>query len=278
MTKENIKKEIQKAIQDARKSNPLVASITNTVTINLVANVQLAIGGSAAMIYMPDEGEKFAAAGSAMYINMGTVLPIYEETLPRTAKALRDSKVPWVLDPVGIGIGDTRMKILSVFKENKPNIIRGNASEIIALANFWNLYSGVEKDGVRGVDATDSVESAKQAALSLADFIEGAVAISGETDLVTNGKIVVIMRGGSKFLPMITGAGCALGGVMAIYEAVATPFIAALTATALFNYAGQVSENISKGPASFQMNFIDALYSANAADVSDMPFLMQEVS
>ena len=85
-----------------------------------------------------------------------------------------------MLDPVGIGIGSLRTELLQGFKAEKPSIIRGNASEIIALANLWGLESGQRADGVRGVDATDPVEAARQAAVSLARWTGGAVAVSGE--------------------------------------------------------------------------------------------------
>ena len=93
------------AVREVRAANPLAPSITNTVTQNFVANAQLAVGGSAAMVYLPDEGECVAALGGAVYINLGTLLPVYEETVPRTARACAEAAKPWVLDPVGVGIG-----------------------------------------------------------------------------------------------------------------------------------------------------------------------------
>ena len=130
---------IVEAASKVRANNPMAGSITNSVTIDFVANAQLAVGGSAAMVYLPDEGECLVAAGGAVYINMGTLLPVYEETLPRTAAAAHAAGKPWVLDPVGIGIGSLRTKLLRGFKPYKPAIVRGNASEIVALAGFWDL-------------------------------------------------------------------------------------------------------------------------------------------
>ena len=76
-----------RAVHEVRETNPLAPSITNTVTQNFVANAQLAVGGSAAMVYLPDEGECVAALGGAVYINLGTRLPVYEQTVPATARA-----------------------------------------------------------------------------------------------------------------------------------------------------------------------------------------------
>ncbi len=277
MNKEQIKAKIRTAVEAVKENNPMAGSITNTVTINLVANAQLAVGGSAAMVYLPDEGEFLAKAGGAMYMNVGTLFPIYEETLPRAAKALQAAGRPWVLDPVAIGIGELRTKLLRSFKEYKPGIIRGNASEIIALAGLWNLSGGTEISKVRGVDSTESVRSAQMAAVTLAKWTGGAVAVSGETDLITDGSMVAFSHGGSHFFERITGAGCSLGGVMAVYLSEASPFIAALTGAAIYNFAGRLAQSKVDGPGHFQTQFLDELYKATAEEIADNPFDLEEV-
>lgn len=276
ISKPEIQKQIVSAVETVKKTNPVAGSITNTVTIDLVANAQLAVGGSAAMVYLPDEGEALAKLGGAFYINVGTLLPVYEQTLPHTAKVLRDTGKPWVLDPVAIGIGSLRTSLLTQFKEYKPDIIRGNASEIIALAGLWGL-ARAGGSNVRGVDSTDTVVAARPAATALARWTGGAVAVSGETDFVTDGSIAVFSYGGSGFSEKITGAGCSLGGVAAIYATAATPFIAALTATAIYNLAGRRAGQRADGPGRFQAEFLDELYKASAADVANNPFEFEEV-
>lgn len=275
-TKDEIKKQIIEAVNKVKETNPMAGSITNSVTINFVANAQLAVGGSAAMVYLPDEGEFIATAGGATYINVGTLMPIYEETLPRTAKALFETKKPWVLDPVAIGIGELRTKLLLGFKEYKPSVIRGNASEVIALAGLWGLEGGTDQSAVRGVDSTDTVNAAREAAVALAKYTGGAVAVSGKTDLVTDGETVVYSYGGSRFMEKITGSGCSLGGVAAVYATAASPFIAALTATAVYNLAGKRAELRACAPGSFQTAFLDELYIATAEEIADNPFDMEK--
>lgn len=275
-TKDEIKKQIIEAVNKVKAANPMAGSITNSVTINFVANAQLAVGGSAAMVYLPDEGEFIATAGGATYINVGTLMPIYEETLPRTAKALFETKKPWVLDPVAIGIGELRTKLLLGFKEYKPSVIRGNASEVIALAGLWGLEGGTDQSAVRGVDSTDTVNAAREAAVALAKYTGGAVAVSGKTDLVTDGETVVYSYGGSHFMEKITGSGCSLGGVAAVYATAASPFIAALTATAVYNLAGKRAELRACAPGSFQTAFLDELYIATAEEIADNPFDMEK--
>lgn len=268
---------IAKAAADVRANNPLAGSITNTVTIDFVANAQLAVGGSAAMVYLPDEGETLVAAGGAVYLNMGTLFPVYEETIPRTAAAAQAAGKPWVLDPVGIGIGSLRTKLLSGLKQYKPAIIRGNASEIIALAGLWDLEGDTsELSRARGVDTTDTVAAARDAAVALARYTGGAVAVSGESDLVTDGSTVAYSTGGSALMGKVTGFGCSLGGVAAVYATQADPFTATLAAVAHYNVAGTRAAATADAPASFKVAFIDELYRATPADIANNPLRIEE--
>jgi hydroxyethylthiazole kinase len=166
--------------------------------------------------------------------------------------------------------------LLEKFKEYKPSVIRGNASEIIALSGLWKL-TGENRSNVRGVDSTDSVISAKTAAVALARCTGGVAAVSGETDLITDGEIIAYSHGGSHFLGKITGAGCSLGGVTGVYLSSSTPFIAALTAAQIYNLAGERAHLKSTGPGGFQVRFLDELYNAAAEDVADNSFELEEV-
>ncbi len=273
---EEIRAKLQACAQSVRDTNPMAPSITNFVTIDFVANAQLAVGGSAAMVYLPDEGEMLAG-GQGMYLNMGTLMPVYEETIPRTVAALHKNATPWVLDPVGLGIGELRTKLVEQCKPAKPTIIRCNASEAIALAHLWELEEACSEAGVRGVDATDSVADAVQAAIALARFTGGALAVSGEEDLVTDGQTVARVAGGSALMPCITGTGCSLGGVAAIYATCGDPFTAALAATIVFDLAGARAHEGAQGPASFKVAFIDELYRATPADIAAYPFTIEGV-
>ena len=268
---------IVEAASKVRANNPMAGSITNSVTIDFVANAQLAVGGSAAMVYLPDEGECLVAAGGAVYINMGTLLPVYEETLPRTAAAAHAAGKPWVLDPVGIGIGSLRTELLRGFKPYKPAIVRGNASEIIALAGLWDLEGDAsELSRARGVDTTDTVAAARDAAVALARYTGGAVAVSGESDLVTDGSTVAYSTGGSALMGKVTGFGCSLGGVAAVYATQSDPFTAALAAVAHYNVAGTRAAAAADAPASFKVAFIDELYRATPDDIANNPLRVEE--
>lgn len=266
MNKNTLLAEINSALKTVKKTNPLAPSITNSVTINFVANAQLACGGSAAMVYLEDEGEMMAKISKSMYINLGTLFSWSAETLQSTVKACEQVCNNWVLDPVGIGIGKQRTNLLEMFKEYKPKIIRANASEVIALASLWNLIEKKENN-VRGVDSTEEVMLAKDAAIALAKFTCGAVAVSGKVDLITDSINTVLCYGGSSYLPIITGSGCSLGGVCSVYANVTSPFYAALTATVLYNEAAIKAEKKAKGPGTFHSLFIDQLYNVSSKGI-----------
>ena len=130
---------IKQAVTDVRGQTPLAQSFTNFVTINLVANAQLAAGGTAAMSYLPDDVIATAEIAGSNYINVGTLLPFFKNALPEIARKLHENGKTWVLDPVAAGIGETRTAILESFRNVPPTIVRGNASEIIALDAMWGL-------------------------------------------------------------------------------------------------------------------------------------------
>ena len=274
-----IRTKIRQAVIDVREQTPLAQSFTNFVTINLVANAQLAAGGTAAMSYLPDDVIATAEIAGSNYINVGTLLPFFKDALPESAYKLHKNGKTWVLDPVAAGIGETRTAILKSFRTYPPTIVRGNASEIIALDAMWGL-ANAEPDNPTtrpaGAEAVDEVDSAVDAAKRIARHLakhsptgKGAVAVSGAIDLVTDGDRVFRLPGGSAMMTKITGAGCSLGGVTATYLAVAEPLVAALAASLLYDRASEIAETQSNGPGSFQVALLDALWNVTADQVAE---------
>ncbi len=165
-----LREQIAKSVKDVREQTPLAQSFTNFVTINLVANTQLAAGGTAAMSFLPDDVIDTAEIAGSNYINVGTLLPFFKDALPEIARKLHENGKTWVLDPVAAGIGKTRTAILESFRAYPPTIVRGNASEIIALDAMWGLASSDTAPGTRpaGVEAVDEVDAAIEAAQRMA--------------------------------------------------------------------------------------------------------------
>lgn len=117
-----------------RTTNPLVQCITNYVAMNYAANVLLAAGASPAMVHTPEESGEFATIASALTVNIGTLSPDWVEGMIAAAKSANDADKPWVLDPVAHFATSYRRDTVAELLKLNPTVIRGNASEIIALA------------------------------------------------------------------------------------------------------------------------------------------------
>ena len=262
-----------------RAERPLVHNITNFVAMTIAANVLLAAGASPAMVHSVDEVEDFGRIAQALTLNIGTLSSEWVAGMKLAAAVYRAAGKPVVFDPVAVGATRLRNTAAADLVAMRPTVIRGNASEIIALDAMWGLNeesATATASKPAGVESVDDVESAIAPAQRLARFMArhgangtAAVAVSGATDMVTDGEHVYRLAGGSAMMTKITGAGCSLGGVTAVYLAVAQPLIAALAATSLYNTAGEIAEKRSNGPGSFQVALLDALWNVTAEEVAD---------
>ncbi|RBO71700.1 hydroxyethylthiazole kinase, partial [Microbacterium sp. H6] len=166
-----------------REAPPLTHCITNAVVTGFTANVLLALGAAPAMVDIVGEVGMFAGVASGMLVNLGTPTPEQRAATLEAVTGARAAGTPWVLDPVAVGALPVRTALARQLVEQRPTAIRGNASEVLALAGL--------SAGGRGVDSTDSTESAAEAASALARTTRGVVAVSGPIDLLTDGERVL---------------------------------------------------------------------------------------
>ena len=235
-----------------RDHAPLVHCLTNTVVQTLTANALLAVGAAPAMVDAPQEAGEFAAVASAVLVNVGTVHERTAEAMRLAARSARAAGTPWVLDPVAVGGLAYRTELAADLLELGPTVVRGNASEVMALAG-----AGA---GGRGVDSTAGTDDAAKAASELAARIGGVVAVSGEVDLITDGRRTIRVVGGSVLLTRTTGAGCALGALVAAYLAVTeNPLFGATAAHAHDALAAERGARTAAGPGTFAAHWLDAL-------------------
>ncbi|MFP4283595.1 MAG: hydroxyethylthiazole kinase [Opitutales bacterium] len=240
-------------LDDLRATPPLVHCLTNEVVKNFTANALLALGAAPAMVEHPVEAAEFAAIADALLINLGTLGESEIEPIRRAVGAATAAGTPWVLDPVAIGALSVRTALAQELLGQHPTLIRGNASEIIALA-------GGRGSG-RGVDSGDPTEAALEAAQDLARRTGGAVLVTGQTDLFTDGERVGRGHNGHLLLTRVTGVGCAQGAIAAACLARASsPLAAAAAAATLMGVAGEKAARGTRNrPGSFQIALLDAL-------------------
>lgn len=237
-----------------REASPLVQCITNYVAMNVAANVLLAAGASPAMVHTEEEAGEFAAIAGALTVNIGTLSPAWVAGMRAAIAGAQKAGKPWVLDPVAHFATTYRRQTVADLLALRPTIIRGNASEIIALG-------GGESAG-QGVDSGDPVEQAEDAARQLALAQGAVVAVTGAVDFVTDGEKAVRISGGSPLMPKVTALGCSLTALVGAFAAVAPdePFEATVAALATFAAAGELAERDAEGPGSFAFRFLDSLH------------------
>lgn len=248
---------VAKDLDALRAQNPLVHCITNVVVTNFTANVLLAIGASPAMVIAEQEVESFAAIASGLLINVGTINHVDAPSMLKAAASAQEAGTPWVLDPVAAGALAYRTGIVEELLKYKPTIIRGNGSEISALAGGA---------GGKGADSTQTSADALEAGIEVARTTGAVVAISGEVDYITDGSEVITVAGGHVMITRITGTGCSLGATMAAFAAVSeSPLDAAASASAVFAQAAERGLKVSNGPGTLAPAFLDNLMSLGSA-------------
>ncbi|MFJ3321553.1 hydroxyethylthiazole kinase [Curtobacterium sp. NPDC086286] len=250
-------------LEAVRARSPLVHCITNTVVQNVTANVLLALGASAAMVDVVTEAGPFARVADALLVNTGTPHAEPRAASLEAASAAVDAGTPWVLDPVAVGSLPVRTALARDLLALGPTVLRGNASEVLAVLGA--------SAGGRGVDSTVGTDDARAAAVdAVAASRVAAVAVSGPVDLlVAPGTGVVRVANGTELLTRITGGGCALGAVVAAFTAVSSedPGAAAVAATAVHTIAAELAAREAGGPGTFQPLFLDRLASLSPDDV-----------
>lgn len=260
-TPENLISFTCSALDEVRSQSPLVQCITNSVVVNFTANALLALGAAPAMVDIPGEAGVFARVASGLLVNLGTPTAEQRNAMLEAVAAANDAARPWVLDPVAVGYLPVRTPHAFALLDQRPAVIRGNSSEILALSGAGS--------GGRGVDSADEVDAALAAATALAGATGGVVAVSGPVDIVTDGTDLVRINNGHPLLTRITGGGCALGAVMAAFAAVDDDrFATTVAAATVYTIAAEIAAEGAAGPGSFAASFIDALANVSAHDVA----------
>lgn len=255
--------QIFEALQKVREKSPLVHNITNYVVMNTTANALLSIGASPVMAHAINEVEDMVGIASSLVINMGTLSEKWVEAMIVAGKKAKEIAIPFVFDPVGVGATAYRTKVAQqIIDECKPSVIRGNASEIMALYNSELKTKGVDST----ILSCDALDSAK----ILAKSTNSIVVISGETDYITDGECVESIGNGNSIMTKVTGMGCTATAIVGAFTGVEENlFTAVLSATAIMGIAGEIAAEKSAGPGSMQVNFIDTLYRLNEKEISN---------
>lgn len=263
---------LKECLENVRKTVPLVHNITNYVTVNDVANVLLACGGSPIMSDEAEDVEDITSVCGGLNINIGTLHKTSIEGMFRAGKKANELGHPVLLDPVGAGASALRTNTaLGLMKELKLSVIRGNISEIKTLALGSGTTKGVDADVADAV-TEESLDEAVAFVKKFAEETGTIIAVTGAIDLVSDGKTCYVIRNGRPEMGKITGTGCQLSGMMTAYVTANPdhPLEAAAAAVCVMGLAGEIGWNRMQegdGNATYRNRIIDAIYNMTGEEL-----------
>ncbi len=225
---------------NVRQTKPLVHVITNDITAESVVNTVLALGGSAIGATAPEEVREITAQADGLLLNCGTPSAQRMEAIRLAGLRANESGIPIVLDPVGVGASTYRKEFLQDLLERiHVDCIRGNAAEIRTLANLisdipqsqecgMNAPGRIREDAScragrvleRGVD-TDADMPDQKLLMKLSELLKCIVIVSGSSVQVASYEddLYRCLPGGSILQKSMTGAGCMMSAMLAVYLA-----------------------------------------------------------
>lgn len=254
----------EEILKMTREREPLVQCITNFVTVNDCANIILAAGGTPAMSHVKEEAAEAVQKADALVCNMGAIEDT--EAMILAGKEANRLGIPVILDPVAAGGTSLRRATAKqLLEEVHFAVIRGNASEIRSLAGEKVTGRGVDVSALDAVTEEKLPEAVKTVEL-MARRLKSVIAVSGKTDIVSDGDRTVLIRNGCATMSRITGSGCMVTSLIGAFCGAAPkrPFEAAAAGLAVMGIAGETAESLrlSKGTgnATFRNDLIDAVF------------------
>lgn len=263
---------MKECMDNVRKNVPLVHNITNYVTVNDVANILLACGGSPIMSDEPEDVEDITSVCGGLNINIGTLHQSSIEGMLLAGKKANELGHPVLLDPVGAGASRLRTDTaLRIMKGIKLTVIRGNISEIKTLAYGSGTTKGVDADVADAV-TEETLNDAIAFVKNFARKTSCIIAVTGAIDLVSDGEICYVIRNGRPEMGKITGTGCQLSGMMTAYVTAnqEKPLEAAASAVCIMGLAGEIGWSRMQegdGNATYRNRIIDAVYQMTGEDL-----------
>ena len=242
----------------------LIHCITNPISINQCANVILCAHARPMMAQHPEEAAVITSSAGAVMLNMGNITDVRKQSMLISAQTAKQKGIPFVLDVCGSACLPTRREYaLGLIGTCLPSVIKGNYSEITALARKDYTSTGVDADKTLTAEAV--TETAQELALKLGTVILA----SGETDIITDGDKTAFVKNGCAQLGSVTGTGCMQGALCAAYLSAAKGFDAAAAASVVLGICGQLAQT-DKGAGSFMVNLLDALSTVDDSTIDKL--------
>lgn len=253
----DIVKKAAALITEIKTARPIVHQLTNYVTMNDCANVILAIGGSPIMANAVEEIEEVTKASKALVLNMGTPGSDSLRAMLLAGTKAKEAGIPVIFDPVGAGATGFRKEICRrVVSEIRPEIIKGNHSEILYISGMKSRFCGI--------DSSLKQECSSGLVRQLAGELKCIVVATGRTDVISDGQSSYTIDNGHEMLSRITGAGCMTGSLTGAFCSVSEDRLAAALGGVLtMGVAGSLAHRClqqGEGIGTFKLRLFDSIY------------------
>jgi hydroxyethylthiazole kinase len=261
-------KPIGDILKSIRSKKPLIHHITNYVTVNDCANITLAIGASPIMADDIGEAAAITSISSALVLNIGTLNERTISSMLAAGKKANEMRIPVVFDPVGAGASELRNRTAErILHEVKISVLRGNLSEIRFIAGLGSTTKGVDASDT---DMHRGLESGCSIAEMAAKKYGCVVAATGATDILADGRRMLLLDNGTKLLSNVTGTGCMCTSLVGAFCGASEDYLLAAAGGVLcMGIAGEIAAEKAgeTGSGSFHMALIDAVSKMTAATI-----------
>lgn len=263
-----------KYLEKVRTKNPLVHCMTNFVTANDCANILIATGASPIMANEYREMYDISKISDGLNINLGTINKNIVPSMLLAARISNKLSVPVVIDLVGISSSKYRLRVMKYLMKNaRFTVIKGNISEIKTLITNDNSKNGIdarEKDKITYKNLDKYITPIKK----LSKKLDSIIVITGEIDIVTDGKTTYIIENGNKMMADVSGSGCMLSALITAFigSKNINPLESVVASVIMMGIAGEIAYNRMTdldGNSSYRNYLIDAIYNITPENIDE---------
>lgn len=236
--------QIAEVIDRLRRRRPRIHVLTSPVAQTFTANMLLAVGAEPSMTFSPEEVPAFVATADGLLVNLGMLDRMRRDATLTAIEVAKEAGVPWVLDPVKAEVSPSRLDFARRLMDLEPAIVHANHAEFRGLAGLDAEEPAIREYAVHSIST---------------------LAVTGEVDVVSDGRRLVRVANGHPLMDRVTAMGCAVTAIAAAVRAVEPdPIVAAVAALVATGVAGEIAAAAASGPGSFAVEIVDALYGLDA--------------
>lgn len=251
---------IMEDLEKIRKETPLTGYVTGLSSENSIANLLLATGGAPHCFYSEQNMDDSDLFCSSFFLIARQLDAADREYGSRLTALYQNQGLPVIFDPSGIADSAAYAEFCRSFlSEQSPAVVKGSASDILALRALTLPFNGEEE---RGTDP------GVQAAHQLSEHLKCVVVISGERSYVIEGARESLIRNGAPLMERIVDTQGYATALCALFCGVnPDPYEACVNAMFVLGIAAEIGTQDSDGPGTYHPRFLDALANMTKAQI-----------